>query len=84
MHSDQNSDQLCDSAGREKKNLFACVRNDKCAEFFIPLKVGPTGRLETSVGNYNSTLRKIPKELRSHYVPYSDGFRVNKKVKGTP
>ena len=30
-----------------------------------PLKMGPIGCLETSVTNYQSTLRKIPEERRS-------------------
>jgi hypothetical protein len=31
-----------------------------------PLKMGPIGCSETSVGSYNSTLRKTPKERRPH------------------
>jgi len=32
---------------------------------YLPLKVGPTGLLETSVRNYHCTLRNIPEQRRS-------------------
>ena len=42
------------------------VRVGQSKENDCPLKMGPMGCPETSVRNYHSTPRDIPKELKSH------------------